>query len=689
MPRHPLLIELGCEELPAKVLPDLARALRDALQSALAEAQLMAPEAKGEWFATPRRLAVRLPDVAARQPATRARQRGPSLSVAYGADGSPTPALLGFCRRHGIKPDRVKTERRDDGAWVVHETLRPGQSIADLLQAALSRAVAGLPLPNRMRWDDSEAAFLRPIRWLVVLHGGRVVPVTLFGLRAGRVSEGHRQHAPGPLRLQHADDYAKRLKTQGYVIADFAERRQRISQQLERLARKHKARIVGDDQLLDEVTGLVEWPQALLGEFDKAYLDLPAEVLETTLHRHQKFFPLANSKGRLLPLFLNVSNLCGRLALVRQGNQRVLGARLADARFFWDNDREQGLDAFAARLPDLRFHAKLGSMQDKARRIDALGRSLDHRRLKLKPKEAARAAALCKADLLCGMVGEFPELQGRIGGHYARAQGEPAAVAQAITEHYQPRFAGDALPESDLGACLALADRLDTLAGIFAVGEAPSGERDPYALRRAALGVLRIIIERPLDLDLHALVGEALALHKPEDAETRHAELFDFLLARLPAYYRDRHATETVAAVLAARPHHPYQLHRRLEALSEFLRRTPGLADRLVIANKRSLNLLSKNPPPEKPSRDSAPEARKLTQAMDACERTLARALDRADYANALAELARLADPLDAFFEALMVLDKDPAKRAARLQLLARLRGLFGRVADFSKIPRS
>ena len=688
MPRHPLLIELGCEELPAKVLPDLARALRDALQSALLDAQLMEPGTQGEWFATPRRLAVRLPDIAGRQPAVRARQRGPSLSVAYDPDGNPTPALLGFCRRHGIKPDRVKTERRDEGEWVVHETTRPGQSIADLLPDLLSHAVTGLPLPNRMRWDDTEAAFLRPIRNLVVLHGSRVVPIKLFGLSAGRITEGHRQHAPGPHRLQHADDYTKLLETEGYVIADFAERKKRISQQLERLARKHKARIVGDDQLLDEVTGLVEWPQALLGEFDKTYLSLPAEVLETTLHRHQKFFPLADSKGKLLPLFLNVSNLRGRLDLVRQGNQRVLGARLADARFFWDNDREQGLDAFAARLPDLRFHARLGSMQDKAGRVEKLSRLLA-RQLGVNEAQAARAAKLCKADLLSGMVGEFPELQGQIGRHYALAQGEKKEIATAISEHYQPRFAKDNLPDSKPGTCLALADRLDTLVGIFSVNEAPSGERDPYALRRAALGVLRIMIERRLDLDLDKLIKQAFALYPKHANAAHHDELFDFLLARLPGFYRGVHTTESVTAVLACRPRHPYQLHQRIQALDEFLHKTPELANRLVIANKRSSNILAKNPPPKKPGKDLSKAAKRLELAMNACEKTLGKAIASADFRNALAELARLADPLDDFFEQLMVLDEDPNKRAKRLQLLARLQSLFEQVADFSKIPRS
>ena len=688
MPRHSLLIELICEELPAKGLADLACALRDALQSALLDAQLMEPGTQAEWFATPRRLAVRLPEVAARQPAVRTRQRGPSLSVAYGADGSPTPALLGFCRRHGIKPAELKTERRDEGEWVVHETMRPGQSIAELLPEMLLRAATNLPLPNRMRWDDTEAAFLRPIRNLVVLHGGRVVGMELFGLQAGRVTCGHRQHAPGPHRIKHADDYAKLLKTEGYVIADFTERKKRISQQLERLARKHKARIVGDDQLLDEVTGLVEWPQALLGEFDKTYLSLPAEVLETTLHKHQKFFPLADIKDKLLPLFLNVSNLRGRLDLVRQGNQRVLGARLADAQFFWDADRKQGLNAFAERLPQLRFHASLGHMQDKAERVEKLSRLLA-RQLGVNEAQAARTAKLCKADLLSAMVGEFPELQGQIGRHYALAQGEKKEIATAIAEHYQPGFAKDYLPTSKPGTCLALADRLDTLAGIFAVGEAPSGERDPYALRRAALGVLRIMIEQRLDLDLSKLIKQALALYPEHANAAHHDELFDFLLARLPGYYRGVHAASSVTAVLACRPHHPYQLHQRIQALDEFLRKTPELANRLVIANKRSSNILAKNPPPKKPGKDLSKAANSLELAMNACEKTLGKAIASADFRHALAELARLADPLDDFFEALMVLDEDPNKRAKRLQLLARLQSLFEQVADFSKIPRS
>lgn len=711
------LVEIGTEELPPKALPALEAALIAGITAGLDKAGLRHGAVRG--FATPRRLAVLVKRLATQQPEQALKRRGPPLSAAFDASGAPTRAAQAFAASCGSSVEALQRLDEGKGTFLFFVGSKPGAPSAQLLPGIVQAALEQLPIPRRMHWGAGSALFVRPVHWVVMLHGKDVVPATLLDTPAGRHTRGHRFHAPRPLSLAGPAAYENALLKRGFVVADFVARRERIRSQVHAVAAALKGRALLSDTLLDEVTALVEWPVALAGSFEARFLQLPREVLISTLQEHQRYFPVESSDGTLLAAFITVSNIESREPdKVRQGNERVVRPRLADAAFFYGQDRRQRLDARLAGLDAVTFQAKLGSLGDKARRVARL--AADIAVALGSPAEAARRAAeLCKCDLLTSMVGEFPELQGVMGYYYAQADGEPGEVPEAIREHYLPRSAGDALPATRTGVALAIADKLDTLAGIFAIGEKPSGSKDPFGLRRAALGIQRILIEKSLDLDVRAFIARAVSLvgadierlrsaatsatttaPAPQDETADVEEIYAFLMERLRAYYLEGAgaaaaagqplmSTEMFDAVLAARPASPADFDARLKALSTFLD-MPEAAS-LTAANKRIANILRKAgaaPPQEVEVRQlkEAAEVR-LFDAMRNLREAVAVSTARRAYGDALGRLAQLRPQVDAFFDQVLVMDENPQLRANRLSLLAQLQGLFAGVADLSRLP--
>jgi glycyl-tRNA synthetase beta chain len=576
------------------------------------------------------------------------------------------------------------------GEFLYFEGSKPGAPTNSLLAAIVQTALDALPIPKRMRWGASEAEFVRPVHWVVLRFGDELLDATLLDTRAGSTTRGHRFHAPGELSLPTPADYAEVLFKSGHVIAHFGERRERIREQVESAAARLGGRAVFDDALLDEVTALVEWPVPVEGRFDDAFLELPREVLISTLQEHQRYFPVEDAAGRLTPWFITISNIDSRdPSRVREGNERVVRPRLSDAAFFQRQDRRAPLRSWREGLDRVTFQAKLGSIGDKVRRISNLASQI----APLVGGEAtlaAQAAELSKCDLLSAMVGEFPELQGITGANYAAADGEPAEVASAIREHYLPRGAGDELPSTPSGIAVALADKLDTLAGIFGIGQKPSGTKDPFALRRAAIGVLRILLERRLDLDLTDLVGKAVALQPISTPDTQ-SDVLGFMMDRLRAIQLEAgHGSESFDAVQATGSTKPGDIQLRLEALRRF-RELPE-AESLAAANKRIANILKKTETGSLSTNVDAallrePAERALASALDAIASSVDAYLRGAEYDAALTLLASLRPTIDAFFNDVMVNDPDAALRANRLALVNRVRTLFSGVADLSRLP--
>ena len=694
--RRDFLFELGTEELPPKALPMLEQALRTGIAALLDAATLR--HGAIESFATPRRLALRVRRLAARQPEQTLRRRGPPLRAAFDATGAPTRAALAFAASCGVELAALGRERDEkDNDYLWYGGTRPGAEAVSLLPAMITELLNGLPIPKRMRWGAGEAQFVRPVHWLVLLYGAEVVPATILGLSAGRSTRGHRFHAPRELPLRAPASYEKVLLKRGHVIADFTARRAHVRVQVLAAAEQAGGRAIIEPALLEEVTALVEWPAAIAGRFEARFLTLPREVLLAALQDHQRYFPVETAAGELLPWFVTVANIDSLdPAVVRAGNERVVRPRLADAAFFWEQDRRTPLNAHVEALGRVTFQAQLGSIGDKARRVAALAASLAAA-CRAAPECVARAALLCKCDLLSAMVGEFPELQGVMGAYYARADGEDAETATAIREHYLPRTAGDALPATPTGMALALADRLDTLAGIFAIGQKPSGTRDPFGLRRAAIGVLRIARERALDFDLRALIEQAVAAQPVAGLESRRDtvrdEVYDFVMERLRAQYLEAGAagvtTEVLDAVLAAAPRSPLDAAARVRALVSFLE-LPAAAS-LAAANRRIANILKKSaaaaPAAIDPALLRAPAEQALHAALMERRATVAAALEQRRYDLAFAELAQLRPQVDAFFEGVLVNDPDAQLRNNRLALLGELRALFTRIADLSRLP--
>jgi len=682
------LFELGTEELPPVALPELERALAEGIRDGLAAAGL--PHGDLISYAAPRRLAVLVRDLAERQPEQLLKRRGPPVSAAFDKTGQPTRAATAFAESCGVDMASLSRVTEGKGEFLYFEGSKPGAPTNSLLAAIVQTALDALPIPKRMRWGASEAEFVRPVHWVVLRFGDELLDATLLDTRAGSTTRGHRFHAPGELSLPTPADYAEVLFKSGHVIAHFGERRERIREQVESAAARLGGRAVFDDALLDEVTALVEWPVPVEGRFDDEFLELPREVLISTLQEHQRYFPVEDAAGKLSPWFITISNIDSRdPSRVREGNERVVRPRLSDAAFFQRQDRRAPLRSWREGLDRVTFQAKLGSIGDKIRRISNLASQIAPL-VGGQATLAAQAAELCKCDLLSAMVGEFPELQGITGANYAAADGESAEVASAIREHYLPRGAGDELPSTPSGIAVALADKLDTLAGIFGIGQKPSGTKDPFALRRAAIGVLRILLERRLDLDLADLVGKAVALQPISTPDTQ-SDVLGFMMDRLRAIQLEAgHGSESFDAVQATGSTKPGDIQLRLEALRRF-RELPE-AESLAAANKRIANILKKTETGSLSTNVDAallrePAERALASALDAIASSVDAYLRGAEYDAALTLLASLRPTIDAFFNDVMVNDPDAALRANRLALVNRVRTLFSGVADLSRLP--
>jgi len=722
------LIEVGTEELPPKALSTLSEAFVLGVTAGLEKSGLAHGAIAG--FATPRRLAVKVSRLAEQQPEQQVRRRGPPLSAAFDGAGAPTRAALAFATSCGTTVEALGRIDEGKGTFLFFSGTRAGERTVQLLPALIQSALDQLPIPRRMHWGEGQAMFVRPVHWIVMLFGRDVVPATLLETETGRHTRGHRFMAPRPLSLASPTAYERTLREKGHVLADFSGRRERIRTEVATVAEAVAGHALIREALLDEVTALTEWPVALAGRFEERFLALPREVLICTLEEHQRYFPVEDGAGSLLPAFITVSNIASRdPPQVRAGNERVVRARLSDAAFFWEQDRREPLAARRPALEKVTFQAKLGSLGDKTRRVGALiphiaaaaGAPAD---------EALRAADLAKCDLLTAMVGEFPELQGIMGAYYAQADGEPPEVAVSLREQYLPRSAGDDLPTSPTGLALAIADKLDTVAGIFAIGEKPSGTKDPFALRRAALGVQRILIEKGLDLDLRATIEQAAMGVRADIERLRSAapggatagstdaraapaspaaprpgavalvdEIYDFLMERLRAYYlegagaaapgRAAVTTEMFDAVLATRPASSVDFDARLRALSTFLE-LPEAAS-LTAANKRISNILRKanaTPSGEVDVTQLREEAEmRLYDAMRGLRDAVSAHTERRLYTDALGRLALLRPAVDTFFDKVMVMDENPQLRANRLSLLTQLQGLFAGIADLSRLP--
>ncbi len=686
------LVEIGTEELPPKSLLALSAAFADGVAKGLNDAGLKFQAV--ERFATPRRLAVRVRRLAERQPDRPLEKRGPPVKAAFDPSGAPTQAASAFARGCGVEVSALERVATPKGEWLVFRGTETGARTADLLPGIVVASLDALPIAKRMRWGDGEAQFVRPVHWVVMLFGREVIEQEILGIRPSNVTYGHRFMAPRPIRLSTPLAYVRQLHKRGRVLADVHERREAIRQGVMAAATQLGGTAVIADALLDEVTGLVEWPVPLAGRFDAKFLELPAEVPIATMQDHQRYFPVRDAEGRLMPWFITVSNIESRdPAQVVAGNERVVRPRLSDAAFFYTTDRQQRLDARCEALRRVTFQTQLGSLFDKAERVRGLARAVAQA-IGGDPALADRAAQLSKCDLITLMVGEFPELQGLMGRYYAQHDGEHAEVAEALREQYLPRFAGDELPGTRTGMAVAIADKLDTICGIYATGQKPTGTRDPFGLRRAALGLLRISIERGLDLDLQQLIAQSLAALPFPAPPTAPVEVYDYIIERLRAYYVEGGAgiivtPEMFDAVLATRPASPLDFDARLRALVQFLQ-LPDAAS-LAAANKRIANILRKTSEPVGDLVDAAllmdPAEQVLAEQVTAIARDVEPRFAARDYTPALQELAALRKAVDDFFDSVMVMADDAALRANRLALLKRMRGLFMRAADLSRLP--
>ncbi len=684
-----LLVEIGTEELPSSELKALMEAFGANLATALQGARIGIP-GEPETFATPRRLAVRLNDVAAAQTAESVEHRGPPVSAAFADDGRPTKAAEGFARRHGVSVADLERRATGKAEYLFHTEHQAGRPTVELLPGLVDRVLNELPAKKRMRWGVPGVSFPRPVHWAVLLFGEEAVDAELLGVRTGRATRGHRFHHPAAIELVQPADYERLLLEPGHLVPGFADRQARIREQVVAAAREVGGEADIDPDLLAEVTSLVEWPVALAGRFDRRFLDVPAEALVAVMKDHQKYFPVYDGDGGLLPAFVTVSNIASAdPEIVRHGNERVIEPRFADAEFFWQQDRRQPLDARLEGLKAMVFQRRLGTLYDRTQRTESLAGRLAGR-IGADTGATATAARLAKCDLLTEMVGEFPELQGLMGGYYAAAEGHGERVARAIADQYRPAFAGDDLPRTGEGQALALADRLDALVGIFAIGQAPTGDKDPFALRRAALGALRILVEGELDLDLETALQEAAAAHDDAiDAASAVETVFDFMMDRFRVYYTGAgFAPDLFEAVRACRPTRPIDFDARIRALHAFGQRSEAAS--LTEANKRIRNILRKaegdtgaEPDPGLFADDAE---RDLAGAVAGIDETIGELVEARDYAGALARLAAMAEPLDRFFDGVMVMAEDAALRANRIALLGRARGLFLRIADLSKV---
>ena len=679
------LVEIGTEELPPKALKTLATSFADNVEAELNQAGLSFD--KIEWFAAPRRLAVKVLNLATQQPSKEIEKRGPAVSAAFDAEGKPTKAAEGWARGCGITVDQAERIATDKGEWLVHRAKIEGQPTKNLLNDIVANALAKLPIPKPMRWADKTVQFIRPVHTVTMLLGDDLIEGEILGVASARTIRGHRFLGEKEFEIQHADQYPQLLREKGSVVADFNERKAEI------LAKSQaKATALGgvadiEESLLEEVTSLVEYPNVLAAKFEERFLAVPAEALVYTMKGDQKYFPIYDKDGKLLPHFIFVSNINPEdPTAIIEGNEKVVRPRLTDAEFFFKTDLKQKLVDRLPRLETVLFQQQLGTLKDKTDRIEQLAGEIA-KQIGADEAKAKRAGLLSKCDLMTNMVFEFTDTQGVMGMHYARHDGEDEEVAVALNEQYMPRFAGDELPKSLVASAVALADKFDTLTGIFGIGQAPKGSADPFALRRAALGALRIIVEKNLPLDLEDLVKKSAALFGDKLTNKNVvADVVDFMLGRFRAWYQDEGiAVDVIQAVLARRPTRPADFDARVRAVSHF--RTLDSAEALAAANKRVSNILAKA--------DAAIGEINLTACVEPAEKALAEAvlalrtevqplIAKGDYTAVLDKLANLRAPVDNFFDNVMVNAEDPALRQNRLAILNTLQGLFLQVADIS-----
>ena len=679
------LVEIGTEELPPKALKTLATSFADNVEAELNQAGLTFD--KIEWFAAPRRLAVKVLNLATQQPSKEIEKRGPAVSAAFDAEGKPTKAAEGWARGCGITVDQAERIATDKGEWLVHRAKIEGQPTKNLLNYIVANALAKLPIPKPMRWADKTVQFIRPVHTVTMLLGDELIEGEILGVASARTIRGHRFLGEKEFEIQHADQYPQLLHEKGSVIADFNERKAEI------LAKSQaKATALGgvadiEESLLEEVTSLVEYPNVLAAKFEERFLAVPAEALVYTMKGDQKYFPIYDKDGKLLPHFIFVSNINPEdPTAIIEGNEKVVRPRLTDAEFFFKTDLKQKLVDRLPRLETVLFQQQLGTLKDKTDRIEQLAGEIA-KQIGADEAKAKRAGLLSKCDLMTNMVFEFTDTQGVMGMHYARHDGEDEEVAVALNEQYMPRFAGDELPKSLVASAVALADKFDTLTGIFGIGQAPKGSADPFALRRAALGALRIIVEKNLPLDLEDLVKKSAALFGDKlTNQNVVTDVVDFMLGRFRAWYQDEGiAVDVIQAVLARRPTRPADFDARVRAVSHF--RTLDSAEALAAANKRVSNILAKA--------DAAIGEINLTACVEPAEKALAEAvlalrtevqplIAQGDYTAVLDKLANLRAPVDSFFDNVMVNAEDPALRQNRLAILNTLQGLFLQVADIS-----
>lgn len=686
------LIEIHTEELPPKAQLKLSEALATLMAERLKKENLDFAGVKS--FATPRRIAVIVSSLAAAQPDQITERKGPALNAAYDQSGQPTKALEGFARSCGVTPRDLVTVKTEQGGWLLCRQSVKGKATIELLPEIFSQVVQALPPMKRMRWGSQSVEFVRPVHSVILMYGKKVVPGEVLGCKTSNITVGHRFMADKKLKITAPEDYESILEKQGKVVADFGRRRERVRQEIEQsvlLAIGKKGTAIMSDALLDEVTGLVEYPVAFCGKFDKSFLDVPKEVLISSMQDHQRYFPVANAKGELMPYFIAVSNIKSKKPeQVIHGNERVLRARLSDAKFFFDTDKHERLFDRVERLKAIVNQAKLGTLHDKAIRLAKLTAVIASQ-LGMNKAHAERAGLLAKADLVSNMVGEFPELQGVMGDYYARHDGEDDEVATALSEQYMPRFAGDALPASKLGRVLALADKLDLLVGSFGINQIPTGDKDPYGLRRAALGVVRILVEPDMDIDLREVLHEAVKLYQPavklENPETV-TMILGFIRERMRAWYQEQNITADVfTAVATLDVTRLLDFHKRVLAVQSFKKLQEAGA--LSAANKRVSNILAKyqetmlahavNPA----FLDEVVE-KELARQLELIHVEVTRLCQAGQYNEVLLRLASLRKPVDDFFDKVMVMTDDRSRRENRILLLTRLRNMFLQVADIA-----
>ncbi len=689
MTKQDFLFELGCEELPPKALPNLAKSLHDYLLNFFKTSGLSFTNS--ESFATPRRLAVRFTDLDASQKDQFVEKLGPAVAAAYDKDGNPKPAALGFAKSNNVTIEELTKVDTDKGERLAYSALVKGEQTINLLPDVLQKAVAQLPVPKAMRWGNSSCQFSRPVHWVLAIFGRNTIPVELFEIQSSNITYGHRFHSPSAIVIDVAHNYEEQLLN-AKVICCFEARKAKIRMEVEVVAKQINAKAIVNEELLEEVTALVEWPVALLGNFDKEFLQVPAEALISSMAEHQKYFHLVDTNGDLLAHFITIANInSSNPQSVIEGNEKVIRPRLADAKFFYDTDKKAKLTDNIEKLKTVVFQNKLGTLFDKSQRIKALSIVIANL-LKIDNSLVSRAADLCKCDLMSNMVCEFTDLQGIMGRYYAINDGEPAEVAMAMDEIYMPRFSGDRLPETTTGLILALAERIDTLVGIFSIGQAPSGAKDPFALRRASLGVIRLIVEKELTLDLAVLIDESLKTYKDLTAEkdSKH-KLLDYFFARTTAMYQENGFTpQVVNAVQELAITKPLDFKLRLVAVDNF-NQTSECAD-LAEANKRVKNILAKS--------DFTPFDVQIDQSLFGeheialyetiknVKGSVATLVSEANYQSALEKLASLKDVVNAFFDNVMINAEDLKIRNNRLALIAELRSLFLGIADISLLQK-